>query len=110
MAPHSANSNAPCGRKGRSEKPVLDDKEFLSLLRKLQKILPAPEERPEFWPDTIVGVLEVSDGADARRFYFAADPDQAKTQDKSPSPELSAVVNAIYAICTKLTGSRSVKP
>jgi hypothetical protein len=98
------------GRKGKSEKSSLADKDFASLLGKLQKTMQLPHDQPKFLPDTVVGVLEVSDGADMRRFYFAADPEQAKTQGKVPPAELLAAVNAIYSIGAKLTGSRSAKP
>lgn len=98
------------GRKGKSEKSNLADKDFASLLGKLQKTMQLPHDQPKFLPDTVVGVLEVSDGANVRRFYFAADPEQAKTQGKSPPPELLAAVNAIYSIGAQLTGNRSVKP
>jgi hypothetical protein len=98
------------GRKGESEKASLPDKDFAGLLGKLQKTVQLPHEQPTFLPDTVVGVLEVSDGANVRKFYFAADPEQAKTQGKPPAPELLAAVNAIYAVGAQLTGSRSVKP
>jgi hypothetical protein len=98
------------GRSGESGKSSLTDKDFLSLLRKLQKTQRLPHEQPKFLPDTVVGVLEVSDGVNVRRYYFAADPEQAKTQDKTPPPELLQAVNAIYSIGAKLTGSRSTRP
>ncbi len=55
-------------------------------------------------------MADVSDGTSMRRFYFAADPEQAKTQGKIPPPELLQAVDAIYAIGAKLTGNRRIKP
>jgi hypothetical protein len=98
------------GRKGGPEKFSHADKDFTSLLGKLQKTLQLPHEQPQFLPDTLVGVLEVSDGVNVRRLYFAADLEQAKTQGKSPPLELLAAVDAIYSIAAKLTGKRSVRP
>jgi hypothetical protein len=88
----------------------LAERDLVALLRRLKKALRLPEEPPSFWPDTVVGILEISDGATVRRLYFAADPEQARTQGKTPAPALLEAVNAIYLIGTKLTKSRSVKP
>jgi len=73
-------------------------------------VVKLPQEQPLFLPDTLVGILEVSDGTSLRRFYFAADPEQAKTQGKISPPELLQAVDAIYAAGAKLTGNRRVKP
>ena len=80
------------------------------MLGKLERVVKLPQEQPLFLPDTLVGILEVSDGTNLRRLYFAADPEQAKTQGKKPPPELVQAVDAIYAIGAKLTGKRRVKP
>ncbi len=98
------------GRKGESEKKNLATKDFAALLRKFEPVVALPQEQALFLPDTVVGILEISDGTSVRRFYFAADPEQAKTQGKIPPSELLQVVNAIYAMGAKLTGSRQVKP
>jgi hypothetical protein len=98
------------GRKGESKNTKLATKDLAALLRKLERVVSLPQEQPLFLPDTVVGILEVSDGTSLRRFYFAADPEQAKTQGKIPPAELLQVVNAIYAMGARLTGSRQVKP
>jgi len=98
------------GRRGNSERASISDKDFLSLLRKVHKALLLPLQQPQFLPDTLVGVLEVSDGEKVRQLYYAADPEQAKTQGKPPPAELLEAVNAIYSLGAKLTGSRSIKP
>lgn len=98
------------GRKGESEKTNIATKDFAALLRKFERVVALPQEQALFWPDTVVGILEISDGTSVRRFYFAADPEQAKTQGKIPPSELLQVVNAIYAMGARLTGSRQVKP
>jgi hypothetical protein len=98
------------GRKGESQKTNLAPKDMVALLRTLERVVKLPQEQPLFLPDTVVGILEVFDGTSLRRFYFAADPEQAKTQGKIPPPELLQAVDAIYAIGAKLTGNRRVKP
>jgi hypothetical protein len=100
----------PSGRKGESKKTSLAGKDFVALLGKVRRAMQLLQEQPSFLPDTVVGILEVSDGRNVRRFYFAADPEQAKTQGKTPPPELLGAVNAIYSLSARLTGSRSVKP
>ena len=100
----------PSGRKGQSEKTSLADKDFVALLGKVRRTMQIPYEQPSFLPDTVVGILEVSDGGNVRRFYFAADAEQAKTQGKTPPPKLLGAVNAIYSLGARLTGKRSVKP
>ena len=98
------------GRKGQSQKTKLAPKDMVALLRTLERAVRLPQEPPLFLPDTVVGILEVSDGTTLRRFYFAADPEQAKTQGKIPPPELLQAVDAIYAIGARLTRNRRVKP
>jgi hypothetical protein len=98
------------GRKGQSEKTKLAPKDLVTLLRTFERVVKLPQEQPLFLPDTIVGILEVSDGSNLRRFYFAADAEQAKTQGKVPPAELLRAVDAIYAVGAKLTGERRVKP
>lgn len=72
-------------------------------------LLDLPQEPPSFLPDTVVGILEISDGRSIRRYYFAADPDQAAVQGKVPPPQLQAVVERLYRMGEQLTG-RSVAP
>lgn len=84
--------------------------DFRSLLKKMEPVVQLPVSQPRFLPDTLVGILEISDGRQVHRVYFAADPDQAKTQGLTPPRELLAAVNAIYTMGSKLTGQRSVKP
>ena len=94
----------------KAERTNLATKDLVALLRKLERVVSLPQEQPLFLPDTVVGILEISDGTGLRRFYFAADPEQAKTQGKIPPSELLQVVNTIYAMGARLTGSRQVKP
>jgi hypothetical protein len=89
---------------------TLAAKDFVDLLKKLRPALERPTEPPSFLPDTVIGILEVSDGTAVRRIYFAADPEQAKTQGKEPPREVRQVVEAIYAAGARLTGGRDVKP
>ncbi len=89
---------------------TLSDKEFITLLRKVQPALDAPVETPSFLPDTVIGILEISDGTTTRRIYFAADPEQARTQGKVPPRAVLEAVDAVYAAGAALSGTRNIKP
>jgi hypothetical protein len=97
-------------RERSSDKAKLESRQVLAILRAARALLELPDEQPRFLPDTLVGFLEISDGTQTRRFYFIADPEQAKTQGKVPPAALTAVLNAIYATGAKLMGERSIKP
>ena len=103
----SSGNAAGASGTGRS---TLSDKEFVSLLKKVQPALDAPVETPSFLPDTLIGILEISDGTAARRIYFAADPEQARTQGKVPPREVLEAVDAVYAVGASLSGTRNIKP
>jgi hypothetical protein len=94
----------------RTAQSTLGNREFVNLLKRLRPVLERPIEPPRFLPDTVVGILEVSDGTAVRRIYFAADPEQARTQGKVPPPEVRQAVDAVYAAGASLTGQRNVKP
>lgn len=111
----SGHSRIHCklsGRRAETERTRLDAQEFQELLGEIVKsgVLKLREERPLFLPDTVVGILEISDGESTRRYYFAADPDQAETQGKVPPPELRKAVDVVYRLGSRLTGLESVKP
>jgi len=89
---------------------TLGQKDFVDLLKKIRPALERPAEQPLFLPDTVVGILEVSDGTAVRRIYFAADPDQAQTQGKVPPREVGQAIDAVYAAGAQLAGMRDVKP
>ena len=96
--------------KGDAGRATINPREFSALLRKMLPVMRVPLAQPRFLPDTLIGILEISDGQAVHRVYFAADPDQAETQGLPPPSELLAAINAIYSIGSKLTGQRSVKP
>jgi hypothetical protein len=111
----SGHSRIHCELSGRSaatEKTRLEAQAFQGLLGEIVKsgVLSLREERTLFLPDTLVGILEISDGKSLRRYYFAADPDQAETQGKVPPPELQKAIDAVYRLGSRLTGLESVKP
>jgi hypothetical protein len=91
-------------------KRALEDREFVALLRRLEPALARPRETPLFLPDTLVGILDVSDGSSIERLYFAADPEQARAQNKVPEPALQQAIDAVYAAGASLSGVRNVKP
>lgn len=111
----AARSEMDCqmsGRKAKRETGTLNDAEFGKFLKKVVEsgVLSIPQELPRFLPDTLVGVLEISDGVSVYRTYFAADPEQAKEQNQSLRPELEKTINEIYGMAAKVMGTRSVKP
>lgn len=89
---------------------TLEDREFVALLRRVEPALARPRETPAFLPDTLVGILEVSDGSTVERLYFAADPEQARLQNKVPPREVQQAIDAVYAAGASLTGVRNIKP
>lgn len=99
-------------RETKASKRTIESKQFANLLKNLAAsgVLETEQEPPRFLPDTVIGTLEISDGKSAHRIYFAADPEQAITQGKVPSPEVLKAVDSIYALASKLTGQRMVKP
>lgn len=98
------------GRTGETTSATISQQGFAALLRQVVAALGMAQEQPRFLPDTVIGVLEVSDGVTTRRIYFAADPEQAKTQGLTLPAELRRAVDAIYALGAKQLRMRSVKP
>jgi hypothetical protein len=88
----------------------LTTQQLRALFGKVAAVLALPEEHPLFLPDTLIGILEASNGETVRRIYFAADAEQAKTQRKDPPAALKRLVDVIYATAATLTQQRSVKP
>ncbi|MBT8363214.1 MAG: hypothetical protein KJP23_00815 [Deltaproteobacteria bacterium] len=90
----------------------MESDRFGTLLTKIHQsgVLEMPQEQPQFLPDTVVGCLEVRILETSYRTYFAADEDQAKVQNKSTTPALKRVVEAIYKEGSRLLKQRSVKP
>ncbi len=100
------------GRSGRSEASEVDHEVFAELLREVRAsgVLTTPAEGASFLPDTVVGVLDITDGVNELRHYFAADPDQAEIQGRTPPRSLRRTIEAIYAAGAKAMGLRSVAP
>jgi hypothetical protein len=73
-------------------------------------LLDAPADPPTFLPDTVVGVIEISDGERTYRAYFAADADQASVQEVPPRPAVLEAANALYASAAGLIGEDTVGP
>ncbi|HET8677632.1 MAG TPA: hypothetical protein VFO63_17665 [Blastocatellia bacterium] len=109
---HCEMASEPTSRQAKAKAQKLEGKQFTALLKNLlaSGVLEIPQEPPSFLPDTLVGRLEISDGKSVHRIFFAADPDQASVQDKVPRPEVLKAVDSIYALASKVTGTRSIKP
>jgi hypothetical protein len=106
----SYSGEAP-DRQGTSEER-LDPAELSDLARQVlaSGVLDTPGEPPRFLPDTLVGILDITNGKMRFRRYFAADPDQAQVQDAMPPPSVTRAADAIFALGAKRMGKRSVKP
>src|SRR5262245_55319332 len=78
-----------------AEPSALKKGEFSRLLKHIQasEILERASEPPRFLPDTLVGVLEISDGQSSQRTWFAADAPQALVQHRKMRPELGKLVD-----------------
>ncbi len=90
----------------------MSSEQFVDLLRRIvdSKVLEMPSPPPRFLPDTLVGYFEVARGDSTYRAYFAADAEQARSQDAVTSPELRKAVDAVYAVGARLLGRKSVRP
>lgn len=99
-------------RSGRARKKRITLKRFARLLQEIYAsgVLKASPEPTGFLPDTVVGCLEVVDGQQSFRTYFAADRDQAETQKRPVPDRLERALEAVYALGAEVTGLRSVKP
>jgi hypothetical protein len=98
------------GREGEAKDANISARDFGALLRSVVPAFAAPQAVPTFLPDTLVGILEITDGERTQRIYFAADPEQARTQGLTPPPALARATDAIYSLGAKLMGRRQVKP
>jgi len=99
-------------RRGKARERKLDETQFAEHVRAIlaSGVLETPTEMPRFLPDTVVGILELADATSRRRWYFAADPEQARSQGAIPPPALVKAADAIFALGGKVMGKRSVKP
>jgi len=110
-----ARCSLDCELTGRHEvarkDATLEPKQLDGLIRKIRtsKVLELPEESARFLPDTLLGILEISDGTSTFRRVFAADPEQAKTQDAVPPPELLEVADSFYSLGRTLMGKKSMR-
>jgi hypothetical protein len=86
--------------------------ELADLARKVlaSDILDTPAEAPQFLPDTLVGILSITNGTTSFRRYFAADADQAQVQAAAPPAGVAEAADAIFSLGAKRMGKRSVKP
>ena len=100
-------------RSGKASRQV-HQREVAELVRAIvaSGVLKVAPEEPRFLPDTVVGTLELSDGRSSLRWDFAADPEQAKTQDAVPPPALERAADEIYSLGARLMNKRrpAVKP
>ncbi len=98
-------------REGKSNER-LDSAELADLARKMlaSGILETPAEAPRFLPDTVVGILDITNGTTSFRRYFAADADQAQVQAAAPPSGVAEAADAIFSLGAKRMGKRSIKP
>ena len=98
-------------RQKSSEQKHFDPKMFGSLLRKIQNsgVLEIEPDLPRFLPDTVVGVLQVSDGVSIQKYFFPADKDQAAVQDVVVPAELEKALDVIYSECGRVLGIGKLK-
>jgi hypothetical protein len=99
-------------RRGKAQRRKLNENQFAELVRAIlaSGLLEAPRDLPRFLPDTLVGILELSDRASRLRWHFAADPEQARSQGAEPPRAVVKAADAIFDRAGKLMGKRSVKP
>jgi hypothetical protein len=109
-ASSTLSSEAP-DQQGKSDER-LDPAELADLAREVlaSGVLDTPAEQPRFLPDTLVGILDITNGTTTLRRYFAADPDQAQVQAAAPPAGVTKAADAIFSLGAKRMGKRSVKP
>lgn len=98
-------------RREKSDERV-EPAELADLARKMlaSGILDTPAEAPRFLPDTLVGILDITNGRTSFRRYFAADADQAQVQAASPPAGVAEAADAVLSLGAKRIGKRSIKP
>jgi len=110
----TASSELSCeatDRRGKSDER-LEPAELAELARKVlaSGILDTPAEPPRFLPDTLVGILDITNGTTSFRRYFAAEADQAQVQAAAPPAGVAEAADAIFSLGAKRMGKRSIKP
>ena len=90
----------------------IDDAIMSTLSRRLLAtgVLDTISESPTFLPDTLVGILTIELGDTVRRIYFAADPDQAAVQGKTPPKAVIDAAEALYAAAGRVLDIGDVRP
>jgi hypothetical protein len=74
------------------------------------ELLSIREPTPKFLPDTLIGIITLSVGGLERRFYFAADPDQASVQGLTTPRALLAAADTLYDTAAQVLGMENVRP
>lgn len=74
------------------------------------ELLSVRDEAPRFLPDTLVGIITITVGDVTRRFYFAADPDQAAVQGLTTPPAILAAADALYDVAGRVLDIDNVRP
>lgn len=99
-------------RRAQAEPGRLEPGEVQRLLGTIDEValLRTEPVQPAFLPDTVVGILEVSDGSDLYRTYFIADPAQAEAQERPPPEAVRAVVEQIYELVARLLDIEDPRP
>jgi hypothetical protein len=100
------------GRRTASDRKEVDGQIVSALAERLlaSELLSIREPTPSFLPDTLVGIITLSVGGVERRFYFAADPDQAAVQGLTTPPALLAAADALYDIAAQVLEMENVRP
>lgn len=65
---------------------------------------------PRFLPDTVVAVITVASGSATRRFYFAADADQAAVQGLTAPTAVLNAAEALYHVAGSMLDMDDVRP
>jgi hypothetical protein len=100
------------GRRREADRTEIEHDELAAVARQIldSGVLDVPVQPPRFLPDTVVGLIEISDGEHTFRVWFAADPDQASVQESPPRPEVLRAVDALYASAGGLMDEESLGP
>lgn len=101
-----------CGLRDRHGTAPSHEVDVPSLARRLLEsgVMDIQAEPPGFLPDTLVGIIEIAAGDHRRRIYFAADPDQASVQNRTPPSAVLRAVDALYNAAGSALSREDVRP
>jgi hypothetical protein len=104
--------NELTGREARSRTVELAPGDFAELLSTIDvsQLLRAADKAHPIPPDSVIGILELSDGAQRVSTVFMADAEQARDAGYEIPPAIAKAVERIYDLAAKQLDEKDVRP